>query len=388
MDMKWDNIIGQDRVKAMLQRCIIDRRIPQSLLLTGQEGAGSVAIALAFARTVNCLEPSIGASTVAPCEKCKACIQSIHLQHPNIQIITSMPAAKKGDSDEAPKDAVVMEIREAIECLAADPYESIRLTGATEIKIYQIRELKKSLSMSAIQDGRRVVIIISADEMRVEAANAFLKTLEEPHDDVTLILTSARPERLLQTIVSRCQEMIIPPLDDADIVRTLVDRGLCTEEEASIIAPFAQGNIQKAIDFLSEDVKALGETAMVLLRAALRGSGYRNPLIDAVNEASDGRNKARAESVVSLLSLWIRDAHAISVAGYNAQIVNIDQREALIRFSDAFGQADFLSVLATLEGASRDLARNVSVSLVLTTTMLELRRYFAQARIQERSKTL
>ncbi len=382
--MTWKTIIGQTRVQKMLQRCILDNRIPHALLLTGQEGAGTVALALAFARTVNCESPVSTASTIAPCETCHACVQGASLQHPNIRVVASLPSGKADTEDEL-KDDVIAELRDAIQALAIDAYNPVRLANATQIRIGQIRELKRSLSLSAVQGGRRVVIILNAEEMTIEAANAFLKTLEEPHDDVTLILTTSRPERLLQTIVSRCQELIVPPLDDDDIIKALLDRSLCTVDEATIIAPFAQGNLQKAIDYLSEDIRALRETAVNLLRAALKGKDFRNGLMDAVEEAADGRNKARADAILSLLALWLRDAHVIAMAGEGAPIINIDHRAALERFAAAFGQADFPAVLAAVEQASRHLARNVSVQLVLSTAMLEIRRVFAATRITDRT---
>ncbi|HLP26988.1 MAG TPA: hypothetical protein VK147_00015 [Candidatus Didemnitutus sp.] len=382
--MTWKTIIGQTRVQKMLQRCILDNRIPHALLLTGQEGAGTVALALAFARTVNCESPVSTASTIAPCETCHACVQGASLQHPNIRVVASLPSGKADTEDEL-KDDVIAELRDAIQALAIDAYIPVRLANATQIRIGQIRELKRSLSLSAVQGGRRVVIILNAEEMTIEAANAFLKTLEEPHDDVTLILTTSRPERLLQTIVSRCQELIVPPLDDDDIIKALLDRSLCTVEEATIIAPFAQGNLQKAIDYLSEDIRALRETAVNLLRAALKGKDFRNGLMDAVEEAADGRNKARADAILSLLALWLRDAHVIAMAGEGAPIINVDHRAALERFAAAFGQADFPAVLAAVEQASRHLARNVSVQLVLSTAMLEIRRVFAATRITDRT---
>ena len=369
--MKWNTIIGQDRLQRMLQRCILDNRIPQALLLNGFEGSGTVALALAFARTVNCEQPITTAETIVPCEQCHACKQSISLQHPNIRLITALPAKKKGETQDVPKDDVIMELQGAIHSLALDPYTTLRLANATSIRIAQLRELKRTLSLSAAQSGRRVVIILHAEEMNVEAANSFLKTLEEPNNDVTIILTTERPESLLQTIVSRCQELIVPPLDDSDIVQALVDRELCDRDEALIIAPFAQGSLHKAVDYLSDDMRALRETAVDLLRTALKGKDYRNALTDAVQEASESRSKSQADAILSLLALWLRDAYVIARAGDGAPIVNIDHRAALERFAAAFGGADFPAVLQTIEHAHRDLARNVSISLVLLTTMLK-----------------
>jgi DNA polymerase-3 subunit delta' len=385
--MRWDEIIGQEPLQRMLQRCIINGRIPQALLLTGQEGAGTVALALAFARTVNCERPITADDRIAPCESCHGCKQSRTLQHPNIRIVPALPAgkdaARAADGEDGLSDDVLDELREGIVGLAEDPYSELRLTNATTIRIGQIRELKRSLSLSAMQEGRRVVIILNAEEMNGAAANAFLKTLEEPHPDVTIILTSSRPERLLQTIVSRCQELIVPPLDDDAIAAALVRRGLCSADEARMVAPFAQGNLQRAAGFLSEDVRGLRDAAVELLRSALKGKDFRNGLVDAADAAVDGRNRVRAEALLALMAAWLRDAVAVGTGGPDAPIMNGDQRDALDRFHRAFGTADLPSVLAALERASRDISRNVSIHLVLVTAMLEVRRIIAATRAHQ-----
>lgn len=378
--MRWSSILGQERVAQMLQRCIVDQRVPQALLLTGREGAGTIALALAFARTVNCRNPLVWHHSVAPCEACSSCIQSATLQHTNIKLIMALPAGK-ADTEEDVADDVLESLRDIIGAVAEDPYTRVRLPNASMIRIGQIREVKRMLSLSAAQEGRRVVIIVNAEEMNVEASNAFLKTLEEPHDDVTIIMTTSRPERLLQTIVSRCQELIVPPLSDEIVIKTLVARGLCSEDEASLVAPFAEGDIQRAADFVSEDVRTLRNSALALLRSALRGKDYRNALSDAAAEIGDERSKAKAEATLSLLAVWLRDAYALALGGPDVRLVNADDRSALEKFAAAFGSADLLSVITVIERAARDIQRNTSITLTLLTAMMDIRVIIARTRV-------
>ena len=378
--MRWSSILGQERVAQMLQRCIVEHRVPQALLLTGREGAGTIALALAFARTVNCRTPHLSNHGVAPCEACSSCIQSASLQHTNIKLIMALPAGK-ADTEEDVADDVLESLRDIIGAVAEDPYTRVRLPNASMIRIGQIREVKRMLSLSAAQEGRRVVIIVNAEEMNVEASNAFLKTLEEPHDDVTIIMTTSRPERLLQTIVSRCQELIVPPLSDEIVIKTLVARGLCSEDEASLVAPFAEGDIQRAADFVSEDVRTLRTSALALLRSALRGKDYRNALSDAAAEIGDERSKAKAEATLSLLAVWLRDAYALALGGPDVRLVNADDRSALEKFAAAFGSADLLSVITVIERAARDIQRNTSITLTLLTAMMDIRVIIARTRV-------
>jgi len=378
--MAWQQVIGQDRVKRMLQRSIIGKRIPQSLLLSGEDGAGTLALALAFARVVNCESPVVADDAIDACGTCRSCIQAAHLQHPNITLVASLPTGTKIETTSDLSADQLEEWKGLIATAAEDPYAEFRMSGATLIRIPQIRDLKRSLSLSNSQVGRRVVIIHHADEMNVEAANAFLKTLEEPHDNVSLILTTERPERLLQTIVSRCQEVIVSPLDDTEIIDALVRDGRCDREEAALVAPFAEGSLTRARDFLGEDVGSEREQAVALLRAALKGRDFRVDLADLAAQAAEGRDRRRAAMLLSLLALWLRDARSISVMGGVAPIANIDQKEALERFASGFGDADFDTALKVIEDAVRDIYRNVTIVTVILTCMLQLRRIFAKAR--------
>jgi DNA polymerase-3 subunit delta' len=342
------------------------------MLLTGEDGAGTLAIAIAFARVVNCEQPVVSGDRIDACGTCHACKQNHSLQHPNVRFVISYPSGKAETDDELPKE-VVEELKEAIQTVAADPYVPFQLTNATQIRIGQIRDLKRSLALSSAQNGRRVVIIHHADEMKVESANAFLKTLEEPHENVTLILTTAHPERLLQTIVSRCQEVVVPPLDDDQIISALVSGGWCTHDEAVLLAPFAEGDVMVARSFIGEDVRADREEAVNLLRSALKGREYRSAISAAASAIGDGRDRQRARMLLTLLALWLRDAAMIAAAGTDAPITNADMRDAVVRFAQSFGQADLMSALRVIEQAVRDIRANVTINLVVTTAMMEIR---------------
>jgi DNA polymerase-3 subunit delta' len=292
----------------------------------------------------------------------------------------SLPAGS-ADAEEDMKAELVEELQHAIANKAADAYASMRIEGATQIRIGQIREVKRALSLSATQRGHRVVVILEAHELTIEAANAFLKTLEEPHSHVTIILTSSKPERLLPTIVSRCQHLSCPPVDDDLLIAFLVEKGHCSNQEARLIVPFAEGSITRALDILGEDVQSYRADAVELLRSALRGKDFRVELVDRVRALCDGRNKTRMEFMLSLLAVWLRDAMAIATIGTEASIQNVDHREALSRFSSTFAHADYPGILSDIEQATRALQRNVTPTLVFLRLMLSVRRSLFQARL-------
>lgn len=378
-NMGWDRIIGQQPLKEMLQRSIVSGRIPQALIFSGANGRGSLALALEFSRTVNCAHPIVAGSTIEACGTCQSCVQCRSLQHPNVRIVTALPAGKI-DQETDLKDEVIEEIRESIASLSTDPYTSLRVTGANAIRIWQIRELNRSMALSSMQTGRRVVIIVDAELMNQESSNAFLKNLEEPHEDVTIILTSSQPERLLATIVSRCQELVVPPIDDEALVDELLRRGECSESEARIVVSFAGGDMTRAMSFMAEDVQQIRNDVVDMLRSALRGRDFRLGIAQSAEHVGDRRDRDRAQMYLRFLAQWIRDAYIVSTSDDRSLIVNQDVLETLERFSASFGRSDIPRVLASIERASRDIQQHVSIPLTFTSLLLELRQLFALGR--------
>lgn len=369
--MAWDSVIGQHNVVRMLQHAITTNRLPHALLLTGSDGSGVLAIAIALARTLTCSSPNVQGASVHACGVCRSCKQNISLHNPNVVLVTALPSGNFDDESELPSE-VIDELRERISRLAANPYMSLELTGATSIRIGQIRWLKRALSLSAVQEGRRVVILHNIDSMTVEASNAFLKTLEEPHENTVLILTTPSTSGVLPTITSRCQVVRIPALDDHDIVARLVADGI-PPAEATVAAAFAEGDMTAAYEFLQEDVHAERATAIHLLRSVLKGRDFRLSFVEAVVNSTERNNKQRALLILRLLAVWLRDVQNIITFGPDTPISNMDQREALIRFATSFAKADLSEALSIVERAASDIRRNVSVHLVFITALLALR---------------
>ncbi|MEY3386308.1 MAG: hypothetical protein RIR53_1119 [Bacteroidota bacterium] len=377
--MQWSGIIGQHAVQEILQRCVVQNRIPQALLLCGQDGFGTMALAIEFARVVNCYQPTVERHAVAACGECQSCLQARSLQHPNISLISAIPPGKLDGSDELRKEWIDGLYDLARE-LAHNGYSPSRMEGANEIRTVQIRELSRQLSLSMTQRGRRVAIIANAEDMNVSTANAFLKTLEEPHADTTIILTSARPDRLLATIISRCQVITVPALDETTLSTALMERGNHGREDAQIAASLAQGDYIAAEAFLADDVRQIRDAAVDLLRTALRGKDFRPALTAAVHELIGQRDRQRATAVASALLLWLRDAYTIVQAGSAAALLNADQREPLERFATTFARADFDAAYRVVERAVADVDRFMPTQLVMLTSLMELRTIFLQAR--------
>jgi len=160
------NIIGQEHILNYLKKSIEKNRVSHAYLFEGLEGLGTKVVALWFAKYLECQSQK----AIKPCGVCQSCKDIDKNRYPDLAII-SIKDNKK------------------------------------EISIEQIRELKRHLSLSAYSGLYKIAIIKEADKMTSEAANALLKTLEEPQGNTVLILITSTPSLLPKTIVSRCEEI-------------------------------------------------------------------------------------------------------------------------------------------------------------------------------------
>ena len=376
--MTWNKIIGQKKVKKILQRAIIDKRISHAYCFWGNEGVGKEALAIEFAKTVNCHEPRRGRGTIEACGTCNSCRMFDSLQHPNIQFIFSLPAGKSTDSkSDSPysklDDSQLDEIKEQITLKSKDYYHKLAVTGGTQIKIASVREVKRNLSMSASVEGRRCIIIIRADEMTSESSNAFLKTLEEPQDNVTILLTTSRHDSILPTILSRCQQLHCPPLADEEIAESLVNINGFDENEARLIAAFAQGSYTKALEFHDEDMKSLRQNVVNMLRTALKKSMYRLELSKGIDEIIKSKDKRANETFLMLLIIWIRDVQAYISTNSKKYVINIDQIEVIRSFAKNFQSKDLNAIITLIENAVTQSKRNVQSQLIFINLFIKIR---------------
>ena len=169
------------------------------------------------------------------------------------------------------------------------PYDDKAKRLKAQITVDEVRRLKTFFSLSAVDGGRRVVIVDAADDMNVNAANAILKLLEEPPERTTLLLVSHQPSRLLPTIRSRCRELRLAPLGPADMAQALAATGIDQSvTNPAALAALSGGSVGEAVRLMQQDGLKLYSDLVKLLSTL---PDLSRPHAIALSESAAGRGK-------------------------------------------------------------------------------------------------
>lgn len=377
--MSWDRIIGQRRAKLTIRAALASGKIPHAWIFTGSEGIGKDAVAIEVAKVLRCENPGANA---APCDVCRGCVSTAALQNANVKFVFALPSGKGEDGRaDAPtlklSDAEITLVQEQISLKAADPYHNISIPRAQQIKISSVREIKRDITFVATESGWRIVIISEAHMMGEEAANAFLKTLEEPSPRTLLILTTSHRERLLPTILSRCQEIRFSLLSDVEIAEALMARNGIDATNAQLLAKLAEGSYGRAVELTSSDINQVRYDVIAFLRAALKRSPTAvHAEIERLTSVND---RVHLERTLSLLALWFRDCFVLRVSDREESVVNQDQLKDIRSFNTNFAGASMEKLLWSVEEGIRGIRGNAQIPLVFTVLSMRLEQACFQA---------
>ena len=214
------DLYGHEQLRERLAESVGAGTLPASLLFQGPRGVGKQRLALWLGQRLLCENPS----ALAGCGTCKACRYVAELTHPDLHWIFPRPRLKDSDPDlEQVRDDYAEATAERAAANGLYPAAS----GSEGIYVATVRSLVQRAAMSPAMGNRKIFIIGDAERMVPQegadmAANAFLKLLEEPPADTTIILTSSEPGALLPTIRSRVVAVRVPLVQDS-AVRAFVE---------------------------------------------------------------------------------------------------------------------------------------------------------------------
>ena len=349
---KWDTIGNPAAIK-LLSGAISQERVSHAYLFVGPNRVGKRTLAIDFARALNCNASDVAASDWAelapkvPCGQCSACDRISRSSYADVQVINSATQTSKDTDADAGKRRVM-------------------------IGIDLIKDLQSDALLKPYEGRVKVFIIDDANRMSPDAANALLKTLEEPPSNVHIILTAPSAELLPETIVSRCHLVRLRSVPHDEIAAALTEQLGVDSDEAQVLAKLSMGAPGWAI-------AALNDPSMLDARkqSATRILGiFGTDLADRFDYSAQMAREFRSDRSLALdeLARWLEIVRDIAMIqnGLRQHVVFDDRIEELDRLADVLTSDDVAAAASVVEKTRDALMVNAYPPLAFDVMMLEL----------------
>jgi DNA polymerase-3 subunit delta' len=325
--MNWE-MVGHQWVINLLKDQIAKNASRHAYLIAGPKGIGRRTLAIRLAQALNCPNaPSPG----TPCLTCRTCLLIDQMQHPDLAVVQS-------DHE-----------------------------GGT-LKVDQIRSLQHVLSLSPYDAVYRVAILLRFEEASTSAANALLKTLEEPPAQVIIILTAESGERLLPTIVSRCELLRLRPVSVDEVSLGLSTKWNISKERANLLAHISGGRpgfalrLQNEPELLENRNQWIGDLDRLISASLVERFNYAEKM------AKD------KDTLIKLLQIWLSFWRDVLIFSMDAslKLTNLDHETEIKHLANKLNVNQTRQFVSKLEQTIVLLSNNVNTRMATEVLLLDL----------------
>ena len=369
--MVWSHVIGQKKIKKQLEHLLASDQVPHAQLFTGESGYGGLPIALSFALQMLQIDSS---------QKINKPLGE-RIQHPDLHFV--YPVVKKGS------EKVVLANDYLLDWAAflnnnhygnyANWFESIDVGNKQGlIGVNEINALNKKIYLKSYSGGNKVCVLWGVEKMNKEASNAFLKLLEEPPKNTFFILVAESSDRLLATLISRCQLVPLSPINENELLNTL---GEDIPNRQGLVKQ-AEGDYRRlkllVENSQNKDVEAL---LIKVLRTSLRVRGDNTAIVELMSWAGEisvlGREEQKTFLQYSIR--FLRDAFLLNYSLNDLVHFRSENGFDINKLGPFVNSENINELIALFEKSHYHITRNASAKMIFTELSLQLTRLLKKA---------
>lgn len=364
----FNEVVGHEAIKQRIRQDVLNGRMPHALMFSGSPGVGKLPMALALARYLSCPNRT----DEDACGVCSSCRKWDKLVHPDVHFV--FPFLKR------PKKETCNDfLSEWRELLMTMPYfemndflDAINASSGQPV-IYgkESDEINKKLSLKSSEGGAKVVVFWLPEKMNATSANKLLKLMEEPPAATYFFLVSNDVEKVLPTIVSRTQQIRIPPISKQDIMIALQERYSLSPSDSEQIAHIAMGSFVKALQtiHLNEENERNFERFVGIMRAS-----YARRIQDmrAWSEEMAASGRESGKNFLQYAQRMMRESFISNLKQGEMNYMNKPEQNFTVRFAPFINEKNIIEISEELQLAEKHIEQNVNGKMVFFDLALKL----------------
>ena len=380
--MRFADITGQKELKEHLVRSIESGRISHAQLFTGAAGAGTLPLAIAYVQYLNCANRHDGDS----CGECPSCRKIAALAHPDLHFVFPVNKQGKKSGEVVRSDDFIEDWREIVESTggyfsAQEWFDRLDLGKTLKgmISAKETDDIIRKLSFKSFEAEYKTMIIWLPETMNEEAANKILKILEEPWDKTLFILITERADRLLQTILSRTQEVAVPRLQSEVLESVVRESGESDEAKVRNIARLANGDLCELRRLLAGATDDVRHESFEMFCALMRFS-YNDRHLELITWAEELAQLTREQQLSFLRhsARLLRESYVMHAGAMNATYLWGEEAAFCNKFAPYINSRNIEPLIGEIEMAMAQIGQNGNPKIVFTHFALAVSKYIAR----------
>jgi len=369
--MLFNEVIGHTALKKNLIASVTNGRLSHALMLLGAEGAGNLALALAFAQFIQCENRQPDDA----CGACASCLKNVKMVHPDLHFVFPVNNAKNKTGTVVSDDFLA----EWRECMMANPYTSpnqwydfIGLENKQGIiSSGESHEIIRKIGLKTYESVYKVMIVWMPEKMNDVAANKLLKLIEEPPANTVYLLAAESTTEILPTIISRLQIIKVPKIDTGDLTNFLKHKHNLTDDQARQTAQLANGNYLKALDVMeTSDINKLNLDKFIEIMRLCYSRKLQGIFQWVDDMAALGREKQKMFLEFALR--MVRENVMLTAKSPDLASLTTQEKQFAEKFHPYINGRNVIGITQELNQAVMDIERNGYGKIILLDMCLKL----------------